>query len=140
MREDYKYAIGRNPYPEGTEAHENIEVLEKEDLQEQFDEHGKLEGTAKKLMQAAGERFRSDQEKTLRELEDFQHLAWTPRVRHLYYNPEQGVLVKDVEGDIFVWFFPSKDTIEEQVQDWPKAEVSLGERYDSRFPNSKPKA
>lgn len=77
--------------------------------------------------------YRSDQEKQLRNLKGFQPLAWTPRVRHLYYNKKQNILVKDLEGDLYIWKNPSKETLEKQIQQWPKAEVSLGEKYDSRF-------
>jgi len=77
--------------------------------------------------------YRSDQEKQLRNLKGFKPLAWTPRIKHLYYNPKKQILLKDLEGDLFVWKNPSKQTIEKQVQQWPKSEVSLGEKYDSRF-------
>jgi len=77
--------------------------------------------------------YRSDQEKQLRNLEGYKHLAWTPKIRHLYYNKQDDILVKDLEGDIYIWKNPSKETIEEQVQQWPKAEVSVGEKYDTRF-------
>jgi len=77
--------------------------------------------------------YRSDQEKQLRNLEGYKHLAWTPRIRHLYYNPEQDILVKDLEGDVYIWKNSSDETIEKQVQEWPKAEVAVGEKFDSRF-------
>jgi hypothetical protein len=118
LQDDTKYAIGRNPYPEN--SNNNIRVLNGEKL-------------PKELRKLNSSPFRSDQEKKLRELEGFKHLAWTPRIRHLYYNLEKEIMVKDVEGDFFVWKNPIKKTIEKQVQEWPKAEVSLGEKYDSRF-------
>jgi len=77
--------------------------------------------------------YRSDQKKQLRNLEGYKHLAWTPRIRHLYYNPEQDILVKDLEGDVYIWKNTSDETIEKQVQEWPKAEVAVGEKFDSRF-------
>jgi len=77
--------------------------------------------------------YRSDQEKQLRDLDGYEHLAWTPRIKHLYYNAKQEILVKDIEGDVYIWKKPSNETIEKQVQEWPKAEVATGEKYDSRF-------
>lgn len=121
LQDDTKYAIGRNPYPSSINA--NIEVINFNELPEAISNLGSSV-------------YRSDQEKQLRHMTGFEHLAWTSKVRHLYYNPEKELLVKDVEGDLFVWKNPSEKTIEKQVQEWPKAEVSLGEKYDSRFNKS----
>jgi len=81
--------------------------------------------------------FRSDREKSLMDLEGFEPLAWTPRVRYLLYNEEKDLLVRDIEGDLYIWKNPTDEKIEELVQEYPKMEVSLGEKYDSRFERGK---
>ncbi|MCF7889758.1 hypothetical protein K9M78_00900 [Candidatus Bipolaricaulota bacterium] len=72
----------------------------------------------------------------LQEEQGFQWLAWTPNVRYLLYNPDKEILLKDVEGDIYVEENLNGETLEEEIQQYPKAEVSLGEKYDSRFARS----
>ncbi len=82
--------------------------------------------------------YRSDQEKSMWDLTDqgFEPLAWTPGVKYLFYNPKKDLLVKDVEGDLFITENPSKNKIIKEIQQFPKAEVSLGEKYDPRFKDS----
>jgi len=63
----------------------------------------------------------------------FEPLAWTPYVRYLLYNKDRGILIHDVEGDLYIWKDPTEETIRDRVQEYPKAEVSIGEKYDSRF-------
>jgi len=80
--------------------------------------------------------YRSDNKRALVDIgeeEGFSWLAWTPNVRYLLYSKEEDILLEDVEGDIYFEEDPSKETIEEYVQQYPKAEVSIGEKYDSRF-------
>jgi len=79
--------------------------------------------------------YRSDRVDDLWSLTDrgFEPLAWTPNVRYLFYNKDRGILVHDVEGDLYVWKDPTEETIRERVEEYPKAEVSIGEKYDSRF-------
>lgn len=85
--------------------------------------------------------YRSDRTKTLANMRDegFEHLAWTPNVRFLLYNPKEDLMLEDIEGDLVIWENPSDETIEEEVQEFPKAEVSVGEKYDSRFERQKKK-
>ena len=79
--------------------------------------------------------YRSDRVDDLWSLTDrgFEPLAWTPNVRYLLYNKEKGILIHDVEGDIYIWKDPTEEIIRERVEEYPKAEVSVGEKYDSRF-------
>ena len=79
--------------------------------------------------------FRSDRVDELWSLTDrgFEPLAWTPNVRYLFYNKDRGILIHDVEGDLYIWKYPTEETIREQVEKYPKMEVSVGEKYDSRF-------
>jgi len=79
--------------------------------------------------------FRSDRVDELWSLTDkgFRPLAWTPNVRYLLYDEERGILIHDVEGDIYIWKDPSEELIGEQVEQYPKMEVSVGEKYDIRF-------
>lgn len=120
-----KFTVGRNPYPD---QRDDIEVISFEELEERCE---KLEGFGKDRDSP----YRSDQTKALRKLGKigFEHLAWTPRVRHLYYNPEIDVLIKDIEGDLFYIENPTDEYLDECLSHYPKAEVSVGEKYDSRF-------
>ena len=80
--------------------------------------------------------YRSDNKRALVNISEetgFSWLAWTPNVRYLLYNKEKGILLEDVEGDIYFEENPTDETLEEAIQQYPKAEVSLGEKYDSRF-------
>ena len=80
--------------------------------------------------------YRTDNKRALvklRESEGFSWLAWTTNVRYLLYSREKDILLEDIEGDIYFEEDPSEETIEEAIQQYPKAEVSLGEKYDSRF-------
>jgi hypothetical protein len=77
--------------------------------------------------------YKSDLEKQLRNLDRFISLAWSGIVRHLHYDPEENVLLHEIEGDLILWKDPSEEKIEEEVQKYPKAEVALGEKYDGRF-------
>ena len=80
--------------------------------------------------------YRSDNVRALvelREFEGFSWLAWTTNVRYLLYSKKRNILLEDVEGDIYFEENPTEETIEEYVQQYPKAEVSIGEKYDSRF-------
>jgi hypothetical protein len=69
----------------------------------------------------------------IRQLDGFKPLCWTPRVRQLYYDSERQLLLSNVEGDLRLWRNPDEGTIEGEVQKYPKPEVSLGEKFDSRF-------
>lgn len=120
-----KYAIGRNPYPNKSD----IEVISFEKLEEKF---SMLKGFADSGIDSV---YRSDQTEALNKLRriGFQPLAWTPNIRHLYYHSRENIIIKDVEGDLFLIENPTDEEIEKEVQQYPKAEVSLGEKYDSRF-------
>ncbi len=83
--------------------------------------------------------YKSDFEEALWNLEGYKPLAWSGNIRSLFYNPKKGILIEEVEGDITIYKNPSESTIENLVQTYPKGEVSLGERYDSRFERSKGK-
>jgi len=87
------------------------------------------------LQPLSAEVFRSDRVDELWSLTDkgFKPLAWTPNVRYLLYNEERGILIHDVEGDLYIWKDPSEELIGKQVEQYPKMEVSVGEKYDSRF-------
>jgi len=124
-----KYAVGRNPYPEDSDSHDKVEVISFEELEEKFQ---KLEGFKDSGINSV---YRSDQKKALNKLRDigFKPMAWTPNVRYLFYNPNEEILIKDVEGDLFIYENPTQETLEEEIQNYPKAEVSIGEKYDSRF-------
>ena len=74
--------------------------------------------------------------KKLTDIEVFEPLAWTGRVRRLTYNKEADLRVSELEGDHYIWKNPTDEKIKEEIQKYPKAEVSLGEKYDSRFPNN----
>ncbi len=69
--------------------------------------------------------YRSESVDALWSLEDigYKPLAWTPNVRYLLYNKEDNVILQDVEGDIYFYFNPSKEKIDELLQEYPKAEV-----------------
>lgn len=124
-----KYAIGRNPYPKNTEAHNETKVISFEKLEQLFE---KLEGFKDLGIKSV---YRSDKTKALNKLEKigFKPLAWTPNVRYLYYNPKIDLLIKEIEGDLFVIDKPTKEYLDKCLSHYPKAEVSLGEKYDSRF-------
>jgi hypothetical protein len=77
--------------------------------------------------------YHSELFQQIRELDNFKALAWTPNVRQLYYNREKNLLLSNIEGDLFLYQNPDKAIIVEEVQKYPKAEVALGEKYDSRF-------
>jgi len=87
------------------------------------------------LQPLSPEIYRSDRVDDLWSLTDrgFEPLAWTPNVRYLFYNKDRGILIHDVEGDLYIWKDPTEETIRERVEEYPKAEVSIGEKYDSRF-------
>lgn len=63
----------------------------------------------------------------------FKMLAWTHNVKYLLYDPENNILLSWIEGDIYVDRDPTPEDIDESLQYYPKAEVSLGEKYDRRF-------
>lgn len=66
--------------------------------------------------------------------EIFKPLAWSGRIRSLLYNKEKNILVREVEGDLYIWKNPTDEKIEEEIQEYPKSEVTgLGEKLDSRF-------
>jgi len=69
----------------------------------------------------------------IRQLDGFRPLAWTPNVRQLYYDSDRQLLLSNVEGELTLWKNPDESTIEREVQKYPKPEVSLGEKFDSRF-------
>lgn len=69
--------------------------------------------------------------------EGYEPLAWTPNIHYLFYNPKRDILIKDVEGDLTIWKNPSDSLIEREVKKFPKAEVSVGEKFDSRFSKSR---
>lgn len=79
--------------------------------------------------------FRSDSVKALWSLKDlgFTMLAWTPNVRYMLYNSDDNILIQDTEGDIDITFNPTRKYLNERLQNYPKGEVSTGEKYDSRF-------
>ena len=84
--------------------------------------------------------YRSDRVDSLWKLKNkgFEILAWTPNVRYLLFNPKKRILISDIEGDLYIYKNPTKETLENKIQKYPKGEVSLGEKYDSRFPSQSP--
>lgn len=81
--------------------------------------------------------YRSENTKALWSLGDLNYkpLAWTPNIRYLLYNLEDNIILEDIEGDIYIILNPTKEKINELCQQYPKGEVSLGEKYDNRFNN-----
>lgn len=79
--------------------------------------------------------YHSDRRKALRELREkgFKAMAWTPNIRSMYYHKDKEILVVETEGDIDIYTEPTREFLDEQLQHYPKGEVSLGEKYDSRF-------
>lgn len=118
-----KYVLGRNPYPENSDK--NLEVIEWENIGGRFDCLKKLEPTP----------YISDKRKQLRDLtkNGFKELAWTPNIRHVFYNEDKDLLVNVVEGDIFIIDEPTDEEINAILSHYPKQEVAHGEKYDERF-------
>ena len=84
--------------------------------------------------------YRSDRVDSLWQLKNkgFEILAWTPNVRYLLFHPKKRILISDIEGELYIYKNPTKETLENKIQEYPQAEVSLGEKYDSRFPSQSP--
>lgn len=79
--------------------------------------------------------YHSEKRKALWELTDkgYEALAWTGNIRGMFYNKEKGILITETEGDIDIYVNPSEEFLKQELQEYPKGEISLGEKYDPRF-------
>lgn len=68
----------------------------------------------------------------------FKMLAWSSGVRHVLYDPEEDVLIRDTEGDIDILWGPEPQYIKEILNSYPKSQISYGEYFDDRFPEMEP--
>jgi hypothetical protein len=121
------YSIGRKS------GYKEAEEISFKELEEKFQS---LQGFKESGINSV---YHGEQTDSLRQLEGigFKPLAWTPNVRYHYYNPDEDLLIKWIEGDLFLIENPTEKTIEEEIRAYPKAEVCHGEKYDSRFDDSK---
>jgi len=126
-KSEKKYRIGREP------RSDDREEISFEELEEKF---SKLEGFKESGIESVYHGEQTDALTKLRKI-GFKSLAWTPNVRYHYYNPEEKLLIKWIEGDLYLIENPTEITIDKEMRSYPKAEVSHGEKYDSRFDKSK---
>ena len=100
----------------------------------------KVEDLPDKLRQRCPMRMfgglREDRIEALVDLEEigFLWLAWENHVRYLLYDPATGILLKDVEGDLYYEVDPSERRINNELQKFDMRHVSLGEKWDERYP------
>ena len=59
-------------------------------------------------------------------------VAWTGRIKSLYYNPNKDIMVQEFEGDYYITKNPSDKELQKAYEKFPIAEVAV-EKWDNRF-------